>query len=168
MKIRSAERRQASVQPSTYYGSALFVVFSLTILGTAYFLQDMRVFAASFAVGAAIIAIMCYVAIVSTVKERAKRADDVGSPCAYASNVEVGVCPDTHDEQEGVCKLRKTPLDIGGDRYQLSKSADVDASYLKMHDLNGMDTENLSNLCGVFENRPYTALNTMGSVCVRS
>ena len=173
MRIWSSERRENAVRSSTYYGSALFVVFSLIVLGTAYVLQDMRVFAASFAVGAAVIAIMCYVALVSTISKRAKRIADVGSPCGYATDKVIGVCPDTHVEDDGMCKRRSDRIDIGSDSYTLGENVeptfanDEDRKYLEMQKLEGMSTDELVKLCRTFNKKPYTALNTMGRACVR-
>lgn len=160
-------RPENSVRASTYFGSAIFVAFSLVILSTAYVLENFRIFVALFSVGAAIIAVTCYFALVSTISKRALRLSDVGTPCGYATNRRVGVCPDTHDEKAGKCVKRTSQLDAGGKKYVLSDNVTpANIPHLEVADLQGMSTEDVSNLCKSFKGKPYTALTTMGRECV--
>ena len=170
MRIWSQERRQKDVKPSTYFGSALFVAFSLVVLGTAYALRDLKIFVACFSVGAAIIAVTCYFALVSTISQRAERTADIGSPCAYATNRKVGVCPDTHVEQGNRCVKRDAKISTtSGEQYVLGDSANPDTiqPYLGVAKLDGMSTEEMKRMCTAFVRRPYTALNTVGAECSR-
>lgn len=164
------DRRTLSVRRSTYYGSALFVAFSLVVLGTAHVLNDMRVFAACFSVGAAVIAITCYVALVSTISNRAERAPvDTGSACGKSKRHVVGVCPDTHEVRDGRCTKRTSRLVTGGHEYELDASVEPEEvrDYLKVTDLEGMNTEGVARMCGAFAGRPFTALNVLGRECAR-
>lgn len=163
-----SNRRTLSVTRSTYYGSALFVAFSLIVLGTAYVLNNMRVFVACFSVGAAVIAVTCYIALVSTISKRAERSNvDIGAPCGESKRHVVGVCPDTHEERDGRCIKRTSRLVTGGQEYELDASVESEAirNYLNVTDLKGMDTETVSNMCKAFSGRPYTALNALGREC---
>ena len=170
MRIWSQERREKHIRPSTYFGSLLFALFSLVVLGTAYMLEDMKLFAAFFSVGAAVVAVTCYFALVSTISKRAKRTADVGSPCAHSTDKKVGVCPDTHEEQGGRCLKRDSQIETAsGAKYVLGKSVESPAMqpYLGLTKLDGMSTEEMKRLCDTFSGSPYTALNTVGSECSR-
>lgn len=179
MKIWSSGKNEETVRPSTYYGSAIFVAFSLVVLGTAHVMRDLKLFVACFAAGAAIVAIMCYFAIVATIARRKKRVLDLGSPVGYAVNHRVGTCPDTHLESEGICKQREEVVTYHGGDYKIGQNTmpkpnpnEPAASLFKngklnVLDLHGMSTETLNSLCNTFKDHPYTALNVTGKECAR-
>lgn len=196
MKIWSQEREEKVIRPSTYYGSALFVGFSLVILGTSYMVKDLRIFAATFSVGAALVAIVCYFALVSTISRRAKRMLDVGSPCGYAAVHTVGACPDTHINDGKFCQPRTEEqiVNARGIEYKLGDdNPGIRSAMNKIHNtsahlvgqdtqdpqnpalrllsdklvLNGMDSTDLRHLCEGTKDLPYVVLNTMGPECVR-
>lgn len=163
---------RSKLKPSTYYGSLIFAMLCLLLIGASYRVRDMQVFVACFSVGAAIVAITCYIALVSTVSKRGARDLDIGShPCGPSRIRRVGACPDTHQRSpaDERCEVRRVSFDSHGVTYNMGESADPEnlREFLNASDLDGMDTASLTRLCAAFRHRPYTALNALGRECQR-
>lgn len=161
-KSQPAPSERRRIKGRDLYAPVIFVLFSLAVI-TAGSVWGFAMFSATFASGAAAIAVYMYVKLTW---EKSKRS----------SVQDLGVCPDTHLARGESCVKDERPLRVRGLPYVISDDSDRalcldDACATRMgaiEDMGKLDGSQISRLCSMFRKSPFARLTQLDGRCPRS